>query len=103
MTQPELEQLVLQLKGRLDAFERTDRFTFAKLMQLLDGRNIQTGTTTGTMIGTASDQKIGFFGHAPVAQQSGISAPSGGTTVDTQARTAITSLINALRTIGITS
>lgn len=35
-----------------------------------DGANINTGTTTGTKIGTATTQKIGFFGHAPVAQQS---------------------------------
>jgi hypothetical protein len=37
--------------------------------QIFDGRNIQTGRTTGTKIGTASDQKLGFFGVTPVVQQ----------------------------------
>jgi hypothetical protein len=30
--------------------------------------NIALGTTTGTKIGTAANQKIGFFNHAPVVQ-----------------------------------
>ena len=100
MTQPELEQLVLQLKGRLDDYERTDRFIFKKTLQFLDGRNMQFGTTNGTKIGTASNQKVGFFGVAPVAQQSHISAPSGGVTVDGQARGAITSTLTALAALG---
>jgi hypothetical protein len=100
MTQPELEQMVLTLKGRLDAYEFTDRFMFSKTVQMADGRNIQLGRTTGTKIGTAADQKIGFFGHAPVAQQSHISAPSSGTTVDSQARGAITSTLTALGALG---
>jgi hypothetical protein len=47
-----------------------DKFVFQKHVQLFDGRNIQTGRTTGTKIGTAADQKLGFFGVTPVAQQS---------------------------------
>jgi hypothetical protein len=103
MTQPELEQMVITLKGRLDAYEKSDRFIFSKLVQFLDGRNVQLGRSTGTMIGTASDQKLGFFGKSPVAQQSHISAPSGGTTVDSQSRTAITSIISLLQAFGLTS
>lgn len=103
MTQQELEQTVITLKGRLDDYEKTDRFIWKKLLQFLDGRNIQFGRTTGTMIGTAADQKLGFFGHAPVAQQSHISAPSGGATVDTNARTTINSIISLLQTFGFTS
>jgi hypothetical protein len=103
MSQSELEQMVTTLKGRLDDYEKTDRFIYSKLVQFLDGRNIQLGRTTGTMIGTASDQKLGFFGHAPVAQQSHISAPSGGTTVDSSARTAINQIISLLQTLGLTS
>jgi hypothetical protein len=38
-------------------------------MQFMDGRNIRTGRATGTKIGTAIDQKIGFFGKAPVVQR----------------------------------
>lgn len=50
---------------------------------LTDGKNIAVGTTTGTEIGTASTQKLGFFGATPVVQQtahgfaSGFTANSG--------------------------
>ena len=52
-----------------------DKAVFQKHIQMLDGRNIQVGRETGTMIGTegyvgASDlgQKIGFYGTTPVVQ-----------------------------------
>jgi len=35
----------------------------------LDGKNIAVDTTTGTKIGTATNQKIGFFNATPVVQQ----------------------------------
>ena len=43
-----------------------DRFLFQKNIQIFDNRNIQLGRTTGTKIGTAIDQKLGFFGTTPV-------------------------------------
>lgn len=43
---------------------------FAQQLQLLEGRNIQTGTDIGTQIATAANQKVGFHGVSPVAQQS---------------------------------
>jgi hypothetical protein len=103
MTFDELQNEFLILKARVDAYERGDRFLFSKTQQILDGRNIQLGRTTGTVIGTATDQKLGFFGKAPVAQQSAISTPGGGATVDTQARSAITSLIAVLHNFGFTA
>jgi hypothetical protein len=103
MTQEALENLVVQLKGRLDDYEKSDRFVFHQHVQFLDGRNIQLGRTTGTMIGTDTDQKLGFFGKSPVAQQSHISAPSGGTTIDANARTAINAIITLFQTFGLTS
>ena len=36
-----------------------------------DGKNIVIDTTTGTKIGTADTQKIGFFGNTPIVQRSG--------------------------------
>jgi hypothetical protein len=39
------------------------------LLHLADAGNIQVGTTTGTKIGTAAAQKLGFFGVTPVVQQ----------------------------------
>lgn len=103
MTHAELTIEFLKLKARVDANDFSDRFVMPKTFQFLDGRNIQLGTTNGTKIGTATNQKIAFFGSSPVAQQSGISAPSGGATIDSQSRTAVTSLINTLRTFGFTT
>lgn len=68
-----------------------------------EGVDIVTGTTTGTKFGTATTQKIGFFGATPVGQQSAISAPAGGATVDAEARTAINSLRALVQTLGFTA
>ena len=54
-----------ELMGLIDS----KQFTFERAIQILDGRNIQVGITTGTKIGTATTQKLGFFNKAPVAQQ----------------------------------
>ena len=59
------EEFVKQL-GNLIA---SDRFVFQKNLQLMDGRNIQLGKTTGTKIGTETTQKLGFFNKAPIVQQ----------------------------------
>lgn len=74
MTNEELSQRIQLLEERLNHFEKVDRFIFQKHLQLLDGKNIQLGRTTGTMVGTATDQKIGFLGVTPVIRQ-GIPAP----------------------------
>lgn len=48
------------------------------------------------------NRKLGLYGKAPIAQQSAISAPSGGLTVDSPARTAINTIITTLQNLGIT-
>jgi len=40
-------------------------------LTLLDGVNIALGTSTGTKISAATNQKLGLFGVAPVVQPSG--------------------------------
>jgi flagellar hook assembly protein FlgD len=97
----QLTAMVGQLTKKLQKFEDSTQYTFAKDIQILDGRKIKLGGTQGTKIGV-STSKIGLYGASPVAQYSAISAPSGGTTVDTQARTAISSLIIALHNVGLT-
>lgn len=84
---------------------QADRTIHQKSIQLLDGKNIQVGRTNGTMIGTAADQKIGFYGTTPIVKQNAITGPSGSGTagVDTPARNAITLIIAALKNIGITN
>ncbi|MHC4945761.1 MAG: hypothetical protein ACYTG7_22345 [Planctomycetota bacterium] len=63
--------------------------------------NIITDTTTGTKIGTATNQKIGFFNATPVVQQTHIADPSGGSTVDSEARTAINGILAQLAALGL--
>ena len=50
-----------------------------------------------------STSKVGFFGVTPVGKSGAISSPTGGATVDSQARTAIDSIRTALTQIGITA
>lgn len=57
-----LDERVLDLEKRLADLEKSDRFVFKKTLQVLDGRDVQTGRTTGTSIATAIDQKLGFWG-----------------------------------------
>ncbi len=70
---------------------------------ITDGVDLLLGTTNGTRIGTTPAQKLGLFGATPVSQQSAITPPTGGTTIDAEARTAINNLIAALQAIGITA
>src|SRR3990167_249963 len=96
---PEIAQMqrdIRELRNIIFQLVKTDRYIFEKGVQFLDGRNIQLGVATGTKIGTASTQKLAVYGETPVAQQVGISAPSGGGTQDLEARTAINSVITAI-------
>lgn len=67
-------------KEELETILGGDRYTVSKLVQILDGRNIQVGRTTGTKIGTASDQKLGFFGKTPIVRPA---APTDAATIIT--------------------
>jgi len=89
------------MREELAGLLMTDRYVFSKLIQIVDGRNIQTGRTTGTKLGTATDQKVAFHGSTPVVQAGAISNPSGGVTQDSEARTAITSILTMLRNKGL--
>ena len=67
------------------------------------GKNIIVNTTTGTKIGTATGQKIGFWNATPVVQQAHIADPSAGTTVDAEARTAINAINALCAALGLTA
>lgn len=66
-----------------------------------DGYNIAVNTSTGTKIGTATTQKLGFFNAAPVVQPAGVADATGGATIDAEARTAINAVISKLETLGL--
>lgn len=50
---------------------------------------------------TGSAPAIGFLGATPSARQSHVADPSGGATVDAEARTAINSILATLETFGL--
>ena len=86
----------------------TDKITVsasagAATITLDDGVNIALDTTTGTKIGTATTQKLGFFNATPIVRPSAITAPTGGATQDAEARAAINSLRTALTNLGLTA
>lgn len=80
------EQIRTIIRDELKELIKSDRFTFYKLIQILDGRKIMLGTTTGTMIGTAITQKLGLWNTTPIVQPSAVGEANGftagaGTTV----------------------
>ena len=68
-----------------------------------DAVNIAVNATTGTKVGTATTQKIGFWNATPVEQQVHITDPAGGATVDAEARTTINSINALCATLGLTA
>lgn len=66
MTPDEVRKII---REELAFLIKSDRFTFQRDIQMLDGRNIQLATGTGTKIGTGTDQKLGFFNTTPVTQR----------------------------------
>lgn len=109
-TATKLEQLSNKLDVFFDLYYRTnmiDKTVFANPVYInnkiyfKDGTNINAGGTNGLKIGTATTEKLGFYGETPVDQPATVADPSGGATVDSQARTAIASVIDRLQELGL--
>jgi hypothetical protein len=62
-----------------------------------DGGNVVLGTTTGTKIGTATTQKLGFYNATPVVQPAAVADATTAIDVITQ----LNDLLAKLRTLGI--
>lgn len=56
------------VREELAGFLGSSQYQFQKDAKFYDARNIQVGSVTGTMIGTTSTQKLGFFGATPIAK-----------------------------------
>ena len=74
----------------------TNTLSIAGPVTLAAGVNIALATTTGTKIGTAANQKLGFFNVTPIVQQAHIANPTDLAT----SITAINSILVALETFG---
>ena len=59
------------------------------------------GTKRGLQICSAATDELGFFGATPVDQPATVADPSGGSTVDTEARAAIAAVIDRLQELGL--
>jgi hypothetical protein len=82
----------------------------SSLLHLADAGNITVGTTTGTKIGTATSQKIGFYNATPVVQpttgvaEAAFVENSGGTAVNVDSTFGgytIQQVVQALQTLGL--
>lgn len=64
-----LENRVKALESLLGNMLLSGKMVLSKDIQMQDGRNIQLAKGTGTIIGTETNQKLGFFATTPVVQQ----------------------------------
>jgi hypothetical protein len=69
----------------------------SSLLHLADAGDITVGTTTGTKIGTATTQKLGFYNATPVVQPTAVADATTALDVITQ----LNDLLAKLRTLGI--
>ena len=59
------------------------------------------GTLRGVKIGSATTSLLGFYGVTPVDQPATVTDPTGGLTVDAEARTDINAIIDRLQELGL--
>lgn len=74
--------------------------TIGTTLTLSDATNIVAGTTTGTKIGTATTQKIGFYNATPIVQGASIADISTSAT-GTQISVAVNAIITRLEQLGL--
>jgi hypothetical protein len=85
----------------LQAYHSTGNIIFGGDIALNAGKNINLSTTTGTKIGSATNQLLGFYNATPVDQPATVTDPAGGLVIDTEARTAINTIIDRLQELGL--
>lgn len=59
------------------------------------------GVVRGMRIGASSAQLLSFYGATPVDQPATVADPTGGSTIDAEARTAIQTIIDRLQELGL--
>jgi len=81
-------------------FDRVN-FRWASNEFIIDAEAGGTGTLRGIKIGSATSSLLGFYGATPVDRPATVADPTGGGTVDTEARTAINAIIDRLQELGL--
>ena len=79
------------------AASKNKRITLTELFKIPDAVDIETGTSTGTKIGTATTQKIGFYNATPVVQPTAVADATDAATVITQ----LNALLTRMRNLGL--
>lgn len=69
---------------------------------LTDGANVVLGSTTGTKIGMATTQKLGFFGKTPTVQPT-MGAATAGSSYTSAEQAMLNAVYAAVRTLGLGS
>ena len=105
MTEQEIRQII---REELAFMVKNKKLVFPFPIQILDGNDITLARGIGTKIGTASDQKLGFYGATPIVQQAKLIQPVGGGSsasdaIDNYARSAIGQLGQIFGNVGITA
>lgn len=99
----DLEERVKWFEDYFKRYAFNSKFTMARDMEITSSfttKNLYSKEISE--IGDKDTSLIGMYGVTPIVQQPLINTPSGGSPVDSQARTAINSIITTLRNIGIT-
>jgi hypothetical protein len=95
LTEEDKQEIKNIIAEELNWLIKIDRLVIPKNIQILDKRNIQLGRTTGTLIGTDTDQKLGFYGKTPVDQPATVSNSAG------DDATAVNAIIARLKELGL--
>ena len=102
MEREEILQLIKDtIRTELDQLSADDRFVFRRNLEIENGNNIEVGRRYGSKICTDIEQKLAFWDSTPVNRPVKADDPTGGATVDTQARNAVIFLIDRLEELGL--
>ena len=81
-------------------FDRVN-FRWASNEFIIDAEAGGTGTLRGIKIGSATSSLLGFYGATPVDRPATVTDPTGGGTIDAEARTAVNAIIDRLQELGL--
>ena len=78
------------------------RVVYEAVGTVLDGTSLTVGTSSGLQIGTATSQKIGFFGHTPAVQPT-MGSATATSSYGTNEQAMLQAVYNAVRALGLGS